>query len=193
MPSNIPKNISDDDLLVLLHSGDRMEEAFGFLVDRYSPQLYNIVRRIVFSHDDTDDILQNVFVKVWKNVAGFRGASKLSTWLYSIATNEALSFLRKEKREQKIPLSTEEYDLATTLESEPYFDGDELMRDFMVAIDKLPEKQKVTFELRYFEEMPYNEISEITGTSTGALKANYHHAVKKLQKFLGIESEGDVD
>ena len=189
----IPKNISDEELLTLLHSKERMEEAFSFLVDRYSPQLYSVVIRIVFNHDDTDDILQNVFVKVWKNIGKFRGDSKLSTWMYSIATNEALSFLRKEKKDLKVPLSTGDYDLSETLESDPYFDGDELMKDFMLAIDKLPDKQKVTFELRYFEEKPYNEISEITGTSVGALKANYHHAVKKLEKFLGVSSDDVLD
>ena len=191
MADTIPKNISDEELLELLHSKQTLEQAFAFLVDRYSPQLYNVVLRIVFNHDDTDDVLQNVFVKVWKNISRFRGDSKLSTWMYSIATNEALSFLRKERRNQKVPLSTEEYDLASTLESDPYFDGDELMRDFMAAIDKLPEKQKVTFEMRYFEELPYGEISEITGTSVGALKANYHHAVKKLEKYLGIVDDPD--
>lgn len=187
----IPKNITDEDLLALLREKSRREEAFGFLMDRYAPQLYSVIRRIIYNHEDTDDVLQDVFIKVWKNIATFRGDSKLSTWLYSIATNEALTFVRREKKDRKVPLTTDEYDLSTTLESEPYFDGDELVRDLMVAIDKLPEKQRVTFMLRYFEELPYTEISEITGTSVGALKANYHHAVKKLEKYLGVVADED--
>lgn len=193
MSNTIPKNITDEALLDLLHRKETMEEAFGFLVDRYSPQLYPIIRRIAYNHDDTDDILQNVFVKVWKNVSKFRGESKLSTWLYSIATNEALSFIRQEKRDQKVPLANDDYDLAMTLESDPYFDGDKLMRDFMAAIDLLPDKQKVAFQLRYFEDLPYDEISEITGTSIGALKANYHHAVKKLEKFIETNFDTEAD
>lgn len=187
----IPPDIPDEELVALLQNKATAEQAFAFLVQQQSPRLYSAIRRIVYRHDDADDILQETFIKVWKNISTFRGNSKLSTWIYSIATNEALSHLRKEKRQRKLPLETDEYDLAAMLKSEPYFNGDELVIEFMNAIDKLPEKQKLTFELRYFEELPYNEISEITGTSVGALKANYHHATKKLHKYLGVDESLD--
>lgn len=184
----IPTKISDEQLVELLQSKKDREQAFGYLVDKYSQQLYAVIRRIVYRHEDADDILQDTFIKVWRNIDSFKGQSKLSTWMYSIATNEALSFLRREKANRKLPLTTEEYDLAEMLTSDPYFDGDEAEAQFMAAIDKLPEKQKITFELRYFQNLPYKEISEITNTSEGALKANYHHAIKKLKGFLGIDN-----
>lgn len=183
----IPTNISDEQLIELLHSDNEREAAFSFLVDKYSRQLYAVIRRIVYRHEDADDVLQNTFIKVWKNINRFEGQSKLSTWMYTIATNEALSHLRREKASRKLPLTTEEYDLTEILTSDPYFDGDEADAKFMAAIEELPEKQKLTFELRYFQDLPYKEISEITGTSEGALKANYHHAIKKLRVFLGID------
>lgn len=184
---SIPKDISDDKLVGLLLDDKSREEAFGLLVDKYSRQLYAVIRRIVYRHEDADDVLQNTFIKVWRYISTFKGDSKLSTWLYSIATNEALSHLRKEKRKQTLSLTTDEYDLSEMLTSDPYFDGDKAEADFMAAIDELPDKQKLTFELRYFQDLPYKEISEITGTSEGALKANYHHAVKKIKKTLGVE------
>lgn len=190
-PIIIPPDIADEELLALLQSKETAEQAFAHLVQQQSPRLYAIIRRIVYRHEDADDVLQNTFIKVWKNIGSFRGDSKLSTWLYTIATNEALSHIRKEKRQRKLPLETDEYDLSALLKSDPYFNGDELVVELMEAIDKLPEKQKLTFELRYFEELPYNEISEITGTSVGALKANYHHATKKLHKYLGLDAESD--
>lgn len=184
---DIPLTISDDELVGMLISKEDSESAFEFLVDRYSQQLYAVIRRIVYNHDDADDVLQNTFIKIWKNIKTFKGNSKLSTWMYSIATNEALSFLRREKPERKLPMTTEEYDIAQTLISDPYFDGEAAEAQFLAAIAELPEKQRLTFELRYFEDLPYKEIAEITGTSEGALKANYHHAVKKLKKFMDIE------
>lgn len=184
---NIPHDISDEELLKLLTQPDTLEVAFSFLVDRYSQQLYAVIRRIVYRHEEADDVLQNTFVKVWRHIGTFKGQSKLSTWLYSIATNEALSHIRKEKNMRRLPLTTEEYDLTQMLMSDPYFDGDLAEAQFMAAIDQLPEKQKLTFELRYFQDLPYKEISEITNTSEGALKANYHHAVKKIKKAMGID------
>lgn len=183
----IPTDISDERLLELLQTEEHKEDAFSFLVSKYSQQLYAVIRRIVYRHEDTDDVLQNTFIKVWQNIALFKGQSKLSTWMYSIATNEALSHLRREKSSRKLPLTTEEYDLTEMLTSDPYFDGDEAEAKFMAAIQELPDKQKLTFELRYLQDLPYKEISEITGTSEGALKANYHHAIKKLRQFLGVD------
>ncbi len=189
MPNSfrIPPNIPDADLVALLTSKQHREQAFAFLVDHYSQPLYAVIRRIVYKHEDADDVLQNTFIKVWKNIRHFKQQSKLSTWMYSIATNEALSHLRREKENRKLPLATQEYDLSEMLRSDPYFDGDDIEANFIAAIDQLPEKQRLTFELRYFQELPYSEISEITGTSEGALKANYHHAQKKLKSFLGID------
>lgn len=187
----IKPNTSDEELLSLLSHIEHKEQAFEYLVDRYSQQLYAVIRRIVHRHEDADDVLQNTFIKVWKNIESFKGKSKLSTWMYTIATNEALSHLRREKPSRKLPMTTEEYDLAQTLISDPHFDGDEVEAQFMAAIDQLPEKQKITFELRYFQDLPYKEISEITGTSEGALKANYHHAVKKLKAYLDLDEQVD--
>lgn len=188
----IPPDIPDEELVALLKNKATAEQAFAFLVQQHSPRLYSAIRRMVYRHDDADDILQEAFIKVWKNIGSFRGDSKLSTWIYSIATNEALSYLRKEKRQHKLPIETDEYDLSALLKSEPYFNGDDLVIEFMSAIAKLPEKQKLTFELRYFDELPYSEISEITGTSVGALKANYHHAIKKLHRYLGVDELSDT-
>lgn len=188
---HIPNNISDEELIGLLHSKEHFEDAFEFVVNRYSPQLYAVIRRIVLRHEDANDVLQNTFIKVWRNLKGFRGDAKLSTWLHSIAVNEALSHLRKEKSERKLALTGDGYDIMQMLKSDPYFDGDEAQAKLVAAIAELPEKQRLTFEFRYFDEKPFAEISQITGTSEGALKANYHHAVKKLKRFLNISDEND--
>ncbi|MDO5016909.1 MAG: RNA polymerase sigma factor [Porphyromonas sp.] len=182
-------NFSDEELLSRLKDKATAETAFGDLVTQYSQMLYAVIRRIVYRHEDADDVLQNTFIKAWRNIHNFKGNSKLSTWLYTIATNEALTHLRKERSNRKLPLTTEDYDLTELLTGDPYFDGDQAEAEFLAAIDQLPEKQKLTFELRYFDDLPYKEISEITGTSEGALKANYHHAVKKLKSFMGIDEE----
>lgn len=185
----IPHNIPEEQLLNLLKSEEYSEQAFAFLIDKYAPQLYSTIRRIVYNHEETNDVLQNTLIKVWRNVAAFRGDSKLSTWMYSIATNEALTHLRRCKRANSVPLSTEEYNLADMLMGDPYFDGNRAEAEFLAALHQLPEKQRLTFEYRYFQDLPYKEISEITGTSEGALKANYHHAVTKLKKYLQIDDD----
>lgn len=186
-PPSLDHSISDEDLLEYLRTPQSAEAAFGLLIDRYSRSLYAVIRRIVLSHESADDVLQNTLIKVWTRIAQFRGQSKLSTWLYSIATNEALSHLRSERSRAHYPLETDEYDLSQTLMSDPYFDGDEVEATFIQAIDRLPEKQKITFQLRYFEDLPYSEISQITGTSIGALKANYHHALHKLKQYIDTD------
>lgn len=183
----IPNNISDDELVILLKDKKTQDDAFEFLVRNYSGRLYNVIRRIVLFHEDADDVLQETFYKVWKNIGKFKGRSKLSTWMYSIATNEALSHLRSEKYDRKVPMETSEYDLTEILYGDPFFDGDKAQAALMAAIAKLPDQQKLVFQYRYFDEMPYKEISDITGTSVGALKANFHHAQKKLKSFLGID------
>lgn len=188
---SISKKISDEELLNLIHNQETFESAFEFLVNRYSRQLYPVVRRIVLRHEDADDVLQNTFIKVWQKIKTFRGESKLTTWLHSIAINEALSFVRREKADRKLALTGEDYDIAQMLTSDPYFNGEEIEAQFLAAIAQLPEKQRLAFELRYFDDRPFAEISKMTGTSEGALKANYHHATKKLKKFLNISDEDD--
>lgn len=174
----------DEDILSKFAVESTREAAFNILVSRYQEKLYWHIRRIVVSHDDTDDVLQNVFIKVWKNLSKFKGNSKLYTWLYRIATNESLTFLNKKKRRKATPLETEDYDLGSNLRADPYFDGDEAQIKLQEAIDKLPEKQRIVFLMRYYEEMKYDDMSEALDTSVGALKASYHHAVKKIQKYI---------
>ncbi len=157
-------------------------KAFEIVVRKFSSQIYWQIRRLVFSHDDADDILQNTFMKAWSSLETFRGDSKISTWLFRIATNESLSFLQR-KREQ-LSLDDPEASVVNSLSSEEYFDGDEAQRSFMQAIASLPDKQRLVFNMRYFDEMKYDEISEVLGTSVGALKASYHIAVEKITTLL---------
>lgn len=175
---------TDEEILGKFAKPETKEKAFSMLVQNYQERLYWHIRRMVVDHDDADDVLQNTFIKVWRNLAKFQGNSKLYTWLYRIATNESLTFLNKRKRKSTTALETEDYDLGATLSSDPYFDGDEIQRKLQEAIEVLPAKQKQVFLLRYYDEMKYDEMSEILDTSVGALKASYHHAVKKIEKFL---------
>jgi RNA polymerase sigma factor (sigma-70 family) len=175
---------SDKELLSIFRDDERRHYAFNMIVRKYSERLYWHIRKLVISHDDTDDILQNTFVKVWNSLGEFREASQLYTWLYRIATNEALTHLNQKKRKFFLPLIDVEKHLANTLETDEYFSGDELQLKLQKAILKLPEKQRVVFNLKYYEEMPYETMSEILGTSVGALKASYHHAVKKIEKYI---------
>ena len=160
------------------------EVAFNALVEKYRERLYWHIRKIIIDHDDTDDVLQNTFIKSWHGLKDFREDSKLYTWLYRIATNEALSFLKKKKRAQFMPWNDVENSLAENLESDQYFDGDEIQKKLQLAILKLPNKQRIVFNLKYFEEMKYEEMAEVLQTSVGALKASYHHAVKKIEVII---------
>ena len=162
------------------------EQQFRELVEKYSEQLYWHVRTLVGSHEDADDILQEVFVKVWKALPGFRGESSINTWLWRIATNEALSFLRKQKVRAALSFSSLDAEAERVLDSDPWFDGDEAQRKLAVAVAKLPDKQRAVFCMRYFEELPYEEISSITGTSVGALKASYHQATEKIKASVEL-------
>lgn len=175
---------SDEAILGKFAQSATRDQAFGMLVESYQERLYWHIRRMVVSHDDADDVLQNTFVKVWRNLEKFQGNSKLYTWLYRIATNESLTFINKRNRRATTSLTTDEYDLGATLKSDPYFNGDDVQIKLQEAIEKLPPKQKQVFLLRYYEEMKYDDMSDVLGTSVGALKANYHHAVKKIEKFL---------
>lgn len=158
------------------------EAAFSTLVREQGPQLYAQIRRIVQYHDDADDVLQNTFLKAWTALDTFRGESQLSTWLYRIALNESLTFLQKQHDVDS--LSDEDCEVARTLESDPYFDGDETELLLQKAIATLPDKQRIVFNMKYFDDMKYETMSELLGTSVGALKASYHFAVKKIEQYF---------
>lgn len=177
-------NISDQEILDRFRSGTNKDLAFRYLVEKYQERLYWHIRKIVLNHDDTDDVLQNTFLKVWKNVDHFREESSLFTWLYRIATNESLTFLNRKKKHSITPLDDVSEYLKQNLEADEYFDGDGLQLKLQKAILTLPEKQRLVFNMRYFDEMPYQEMSEILDTSIGALKASFHHASKKVEDFL---------
>ncbi len=172
-----------DKTIVELYKTDQ-NKAFGMLMQQYQQSLYWHIRKILISHDDTDDALQNTFVKAWKSLAKFRGDSKLYTWLYRIATNEAITLLNKNKTKITSTIDDNENLLAETLTSDEYFSGDEIQRKLQKAILTLPEKQRIVFNMKYFDEIKYQDMSEILGTSVGALKASYHHAVKKIELIL---------
>jgi len=160
------------------------EEGFRLLVISYRERLYYHIRRIVILHEDSDDVLQNTLIKVWINLDSFRKDSSLFTWLYRIATNEALAHLKKMKRHSGNRLDNIDQFFESFPEGNVFFDGDEAERKLRNAILTLPEKQGLVFNMRYYDEMPYEEISQVTGTSVGALKASFHHAVKKIEYLL---------
>ena len=172
----------DKEIFELLKSNPN--KGFSLLVETYSTRLYWHIRRLVILHEDADDALQNTFVNAWRSIGNFRSESSLYTWLYSIATNEALGIINKRKKDSSVPLD----DLGSLFEysgeGSTWFDGDEAQEKLQNAILKLPEKQRIVFNLKYFEEMPYEEMSKVLDTSVGALKASYHHAVKKIEDFL---------
>lgn len=175
---------NEKEIIAILQDPLRQREAFEQIVKEYSEQLYWQIRRMVFSHEDANDLLQNTFVKAWLNIDYFRGDAKMSTWLYRIAFNECLTFLNKQRANNQISIDEINAEMIGKLESDPYFDGDATQKTFLKAIQSLPEKQRIVFNLKYFKEMKYEEISEILGTSIGGLKASYHHAVKKIEAFI---------
>ncbi len=172
---------SDEKILELLGAAHTYERGFRLLMAEYKERLYWHVRRIVLVHTDADDVLQNTFIKIYKGIAQFEGKSKLYTWLYRIATNEAISFLQSNKRQVTASLDDSTNLLASRLTADVWFDGDEIQVKLQKAIAQLPDKQKLVFNLRYFDEMPYEEMANLLGTSVGALKASYHHAAKKIE------------
>ncbi|MFS4468051.1 RNA polymerase sigma factor [Maribacter sp. 2210JD10-5] len=176
--------IAEETLVRELKDKETQSRAFEILVHTYKERLYWHIRRIVLNHDDADDVLQNTFIKVYKNIAGFKGDSKLYSWMCRIATNESLSFLNKKSK--KLGLSDGEYQskMITDLQADVYFEGDEIQLKLQKAIASLPEKQKLVFNMKYFDELKYEEISEILDTSVGGLKASYHLAVKKVEGYL---------
>ena len=169
-----------DDLNRRLLDPTTRRAAFEETVRLFGPRLYRHIRSMVLSHDDADDVMQETCLKAWAALDGFKGEAKVSTWLYRIATNESLSFLAR----QRSSVTLEDTDVERTLQSDPYFDGDELQLQFQQAIARLPEKQRLVFNMKYYEQMKYEDMSEILGTSVGALKASYHIAVKKIESFF---------
>lgn len=175
-------NHHDKDLIQQFRTN--RNDAFNQIVRKYQERLYWHIRKMVISHEDADDVLQNTFIKAYQGLEKFREDASLFTWLYRIATNESLTFLKKERNRFFQPLSDYQQKLERTLESEPYFDGDEMQLKLQKAIIRLPEKQRLVFNMKYFDEMKYEDMSAILGTSVGALKASFHHALKKIEQYL---------
>lgn len=163
---------------------ETQNKAFKELVENYQRPLYSQIRNIVLNHDDADDVLQNTFIKVFNNISNFKGESKLFSWMYRIATNEALTFVSQKAKKQGISSEEMQQKAIQNLYADTYFNGDELSLKLQKAIALLPEKQQLVFKMKYFEDLKYEDISEILGTSTGALKASYHHAVKKIEEYI---------
>jgi RNA polymerase sigma factor (sigma-70 family) len=175
---------SDAELLVQFKNEQTKERAYTSIIKKYQERLYWHIRRMVVDHDDANDVLQNVFIRVWNGLANFREDSQLYTWLYRIATNESLTFLENQKKRSAISLSDVETGLSNKIKADQNFDANRLEWKLQLAIQKLPEKQRLVFNLRYYDEMPYEEMSRILDTSEGALKASYHHAAKKIEEYI---------
>lgn len=178
------ENLSDQELLLQFRDPGTKERAFEGIIKKYQEKLYWHIRRLVIDHEDANDVLQNIFIKVWKGLEGFREESQLYTWLYRIATNESLTFLNSKKKVSSISLDDEDYSPAYKLKSDPHFDANKLEWKLQMAIQSLPEKQRLVFSLRYYDEMPYVKMSKVLETSEGALKASYHHAAKKIEDYI---------
>ena len=173
----------DKELLLQFRNEATREVAFTSIIKKYQEKLYWHIRRMVVEHEDANDVLQNMFIKVWKSLDNFREDSQLYTWLYRIATNESLTFLQQQKKRSSLSLSDDESSLSNKIKADEHFDANKLEWKLQLAIQKLPEKQRAVFNLRYYDEMPYEEMSRVLETSEGALKASYHHAVKKIEEY----------
>ena len=174
----------DIELLYQFKNPDTKESAFTSILKKYQEKLYWHIRRMVIDHDDANDVLQNMFIKVWKGLENFREDSQLYTWLYRIATNESLTFIEQQKKRNSVSLNDVETGLENKLKADTNFDANKLEWKLQLGIQQLPEKQRVVFNLRYYDEMPYEEMSRVLETSEGALKASYHHAAKKIEEFI---------
>jgi len=175
-------HFTEDDIRAALATD--AEKAFRMIIDTYGSKLYWHIRRLVITHEDADDALQNTFINAWKNISSFRFDSSLMTWLWSISTNEALTLIRKRERQATVSLDDVEAVLSGSGEGSTWFDGDAAEVKLQNAILRLPEKQRIVFNMKYFDDVTYEDMSSVTGTSVGALKASYHHAVKKIEQFL---------
>ena len=176
--------IEEDLLIKQLKNAQTQEKAFRELMTQYKERLYWHIRKIVISHADADDVLQNTFVKVYRNIDKFNAESKLYSWMYRIATNESITFINKRAKQNTVGIDEMHVQIANNLEADVYFDGTEIQLQLQKAIATLPQKQQLVFNMKYFDNMKYQEISDILETSVGALKASYHHAVKKIETFL---------
>lgn len=176
--------LEDIELLKQFRNSETKNYAFNLIVRKYQQRLYYQIRRMVVDHDDANDVLQDMLIKAYKGLENFREDSQLFTWLYRIATNESLTFLKKKKKRNTLSIDDMSKELSNNLTSDPNYDGDLIQQKLQLAIESLPDKQKAVFNLRYFEEMKYDEMSIVLETSVGALKASYHHAVKKIEAFL---------
>jgi RNA polymerase sigma-70 factor (ECF subfamily) len=176
--------IEEKELVDLLTSEKTREKGFRQLISLYKERLYWHIRKIVISHDDTDDVLQNTFIKIFKNISNFKGESKLFSWMYRIATNEAITHLKKNAKHQNLSCEEIQLHAVNSLQSDVYFEGDEIQFKLQQAIAKLPQKQQMVFNMKYFDDIKYKDMSEILETSEGALKASYHIAVKKIEAYL---------
>ncbi|MCD8741686.1 sigma-70 family RNA polymerase sigma factor [Mucilaginibacter roseus] len=174
----------DEEILSKFRDERTRNEAFNLLLKKYQQKIYWHVRRMVIDHDDADDLTQDVFVKIWKNLPGFRNDAQLYTWMYRIATNECITFLNRKKMKNNVPLDDVAYELGDTLADSTYFNGDKAQLKLQQALLTLPEKQRLVFNMKYFDDMKYEEISDVLGTSVGALKASFHLAVKKIEAYL---------
>lgn len=172
----------DRDILNKIADAATFEKGFRLLVSNYQEKLYWHIRRIVHVHDDADDVLQNTFIKVFKGLGSFRQESQLYTWLYRIATNEAISYVKKKKK--SLQFDDPDFYIDSVVVADSYFDAEEVNILLLKAIDRLPEKQKLVFNMRYYEEMSYKAMSEILNTTVGGLKASFHHALKKVEQYL---------
>ena len=176
--------LSDNELLVEFRNPVTKEKAFTSIIKKYQEKLYWHLRRMVVDHDDANDVLQNVMIRVWNGLENFREDSQLYTWLYRVATNECLTFLEQQKKRAAVSLSDVESGLENKIKADQNFDGNKLEWKLQLGIQQLPEKQRIVFQLRYYDEMPYEEMSRVLETSEGALKASYHHAVKKIEDYI---------
>ena len=174
----------EEHIIELISNEDTVKEGFHLIVTDYSEPIYWHIRRLVITHEDTNDVVQNTFLKAWLNIESFRGDAKISTWLYRIAVNESLNFINKDKDRHALPIDDPDLALENLLKSDSFFDGDKLDINFQKAIRNLPEKQRLVFTMRYYDELKYQDISDILGTSVGGLKASYHHAVKKIEEYI---------
>jgi RNA polymerase sigma-70 factor (ECF subfamily) len=178
------QSFSEDEIVEKLRDPATRRKAFTQVVEAYSEKLYWLIRKTGLSHDDANDILQNTFLKAWMYLDRFRGESKLSTWMYKIALNENITFLNRQRMMNHVSIDDTDTFLLEKLKGDEYFDGDAVQLKLQEAVLSLPEKQRMVFTMKYYDEMKYEEMSEILGTSVGALKASYHHAVKKVETFL---------
>ena len=177
-------DFSDKELLEKFRNADTQHYAFNLIMRKYQQKVYYHIRRMLIDHDDTNDVVQNTFIKAWNGLSNFREDSQLFTWLYRVATNEALSFINQRKKTQKISMEESDEKILNQLHADKSVNANQLELKLQVAISKLPEQQRAVFNMRYYDEIKYEDMSKILGVTAGALKASYHHAVKKIEKFI---------